>query len=88
MRADQSKTYSGRWQMPEETTAQTQEKYTPHPRGQRTKGSCFYLECTEEASASRRVAYSSFTRLMVDVCDDHAKALDGGATILIEFTKG
>jgi hypothetical protein len=75
--------------MPEETTEQTQARNQPHPRGQRKKGSCTYLECTEEASETRRVtAGKGMHRLMVGVCPDHAKALDGGAPIFIQFLVG
>lgn len=75
--------------MPEETTAQTQERHQPHPRGQKTKGSCAYLECTEEATKGRRVAAgkAGFVRLVVEVCDLHADAIDQGAPIFVEFTK-
>ena len=76
--------------MPGETTEQTQTRNQPHPRGQRTKGSCSYLECTEEASQARRVTAGATgrVRVMVDVCDLHADALDQGAPIFIEFHQG
>lgn len=62
----------------------------PHPRGLRKTGSCAYLECTEEATQACRVTAgaSKFVRTVVDVCDSHAQALDSGAPIFIEFTKG
>lgn len=65
-------------------------KNQPHPRGQRILGSCQYLECTEEATESRRVIRGSglSMRVMVDICTTHAQQLDGGAPILLEFVKG
>jgi hypothetical protein len=63
---------------------------TPHPKGKRVLGSCAFLECTEEAGHTVRVVWGSglMLRQVISVCDGHARALDEGMTVLLEFHKG
>lgn len=65
-------------------------EYAKHPRGQRVIGSCAFIECTEDAVRQVRVTRGEGLqqRIVVDVCADHGKALDGGMTLLVEFHKG
>lgn len=60
-----------------------------HPKGKRKKGSCDFIECTDSAQETRRVTRADgWPRMMVNVCEIHARAIDGHAPVLIEFFKG
>lgn len=49
-----------------------------------------FLECENDATESRRVTRGSglALRVVVEVCEDHALALDQGMSVLLEFHKG
>jgi hypothetical protein len=62
--------------------------YEHHPRGIREVGTCDFIECTEDAEETRyTTSVVKAMAVQVEVCAGHAKALDEGATILLEFRK-